>query len=147
MMIKSLDYTFLEIIPEELEEGMLYISPRFRVIIHLCCCGCKNKVVTPLSPARWKMFFDGKTISLSPSIGNWSFDCESHYWIKNSEVVWADSWSKNKISAGKEYEREKRSKYYKEVNKETKPTEKSAEPTKIKKKVSLFDWIKSFFKS
>jgi len=28
-------------------------------------------------------------ISLHPSIGNWSFECRSHYWIRNNQVVWA----------------------------------------------------------
>ena len=32
--------------------------------------------------------FDGRTISLNPSIGNWSYPCRSHYWIKGNRVVW-----------------------------------------------------------
>jgi hypothetical protein len=38
------------------------------------------------------MVFDGKTISLDPSIGNWSFPCQSHYWITSSEVRWVPKW-------------------------------------------------------
>jgi hypothetical protein len=131
-MITKLNHVFIDTIPDELEEGILYISLRFRVIMHSCCCGCKNKVVTPLSPARWKMTFDGKTISLTPSIGNWNFDCESHYWITNSEVEWARKWVKNEIIGGKEYEREKRKLYYKEIN-------------TVNKKESLFKRIKKKF--
>jgi len=131
-MITKLNHVFIDTIPDELEEGILYISLRFRVIMHSCCCGCKNKVVTPLSPARWKMTFDGKTISLSPSIGNWNFDCESHYWITNSDVEWARKWRKNEIMEGKAYEREKRESYYKEINTEN-------------KKESLFKKIKRKF--
>lgn len=115
-MINNLEHRFVESVPEQLEEGVLYVSLRFRVIIHACCCGCKNKVITPLSPVRWKMTFDGKTVSLYPSIGNWNFDCQSHYWITNDKVEWAEKWSNNKIAMGKMMEREKRSAYYSEVN-------------------------------
>ena len=28
-----------------------------------------NKVVTPISPADWQLFYDGDTVSVTPSIG------------------------------------------------------------------------------
>ena len=115
-MTSKFNHIFTDTIPDNIEEGKLYISLRFNVIIHLCACGCKNKVVTPLSPARWKMIYDGKTISLTPSIGNWNFECESHYWINNSEIEWARKWSDKEIEHGKFYERAKRSGYYKSIN-------------------------------
>jgi len=34
-------------------------------------------VVTPLSPTGWSLIFDGETVSLYPSIGNWNFPCRS----------------------------------------------------------------------
>lgn len=111
-MTERLKHEFIETIPEDLDEGIIYISTRFRVAIHLCCCGCKNKVVTPLSPVRWKLVFDGKSVSLDPSIGNWNYDCESHYWIINSKVEWARKWTKNEIVEGKSFERRKRAHYY-----------------------------------
>lgn len=115
-MISKLNHVFVESIPDELDEGVLYISTRFRVIMHLCCCGCKNKVVTPLSPARWRMTFDGKTISLSPSIGNWNFECKSHYWIQKSQIEWAGNWTEDEIALGKAFERKKRSQYFEKSN-------------------------------
>jgi hypothetical protein len=63
----SVKHQFVEFIPEELAEDILYISIRFATASHLCCCGCRNKVVTPLHPTDWKLTFDGKTVSLSPS--------------------------------------------------------------------------------
>ncbi|WP_353963011.1 DUF6527 family protein [Streptomyces sp. NBC_00365] len=36
-------------------------------------CGCGRKVVTPLAPQEWKLTLDGVSVSLHPSIGNWSF--------------------------------------------------------------------------
>jgi hypothetical protein len=56
--------------------------------------------VTPLSPAEWQLIFDGATVSLSPSVGNWEFLCRSHYGIRRNRVQWAPSWSKARIEAG-----------------------------------------------
>jgi len=97
----ALKHEFVEFIPEELEQGMLYISTRFATASHLCCCGCGNKVVTPIRPTDWKLMFDGKTVSLHPSIGNWSFPCRSHYWIKNNRIKWAPQWSREQIERGR----------------------------------------------
>jgi hypothetical protein len=148
-MTTSLNHVFIDTIPDELEEGKLYISPRFRVIMHSCCCGCKNKVVTPLSPARWKMTFDGSSISISPSIGNWNFDCKSHYWIQNNEVEWARKWSDHEVAEGKLYEREKREEHFKKTNKEEKTT--NEDNLKISNKVqikqSLFVRMRNLFKN
>jgi hypothetical protein len=104
---KLLRHEFVEFIPdlEHMEEGTLYVSMQFATVIHKCCCGCGNEVVTPLSPMDWKLIFDGKTISLDPSIGNWSFECQSHYWIRDSTVKWAPQWSREEIAAGRAYDR------------------------------------------
>ena len=84
MMIMK--HKFVENMPEKLDESVLYVSIPFETVIHLCACGCKNEVVTPLSPAEWSVTFDGETISLHPSIGNWSLDCRSHYWIRKNNI-------------------------------------------------------------
>ena len=80
-----LSQQFVENVPEQLEEGIIYISMKYCTAIHKCVCGCNNEVVTPFSPTDWKMTFDGETISLSPSIGNWNFDCKSHYFIRKKK--------------------------------------------------------------
>ena len=92
-----LKHEFVEFIPDELEQGTIYISIRFATASHLCCCGCGNKVVTPIRPTDWRLIFDGKTVSLEPSIGNWSFPCQSHYWIRNNRVKWAPKWCREQI--------------------------------------------------
>jgi hypothetical protein len=68
---------FLDEIPKTLDEGVIYISIPYTTAVHLCCCGCGTKVVTPIRPHRWRFTFDGENVSLSPSIGNWSFACQS----------------------------------------------------------------------
>jgi len=100
----SLKHEFVEFIPEELEHGTLYISIRFKTGTHLCSCGCGNIVVTPLSPTDWKLIFDGKTVSLHPSIGNWGFPCQSHYWIRNNRIEWAPKWSREQIERGRRHD-------------------------------------------
>lgn len=94
-------HQFVEFIPEELHSGTLYVSLRFATVSHLCACGCGMKVVTPLKPTDWKLIFDGKTISLNPSIGNWNFPCRSHYWIRNNRVKWASAWTEEQIERGR----------------------------------------------
>jgi len=87
MRHNRLIHRFVHYIPERLEPGVLYVSVDYATAVHSCCCGCGQEVVTPLSPTGWKMIFDGETISLSPSIGNWNFECRSHYFIERGHVV------------------------------------------------------------
>jgi hypothetical protein len=108
-------HEFVQFIPEELQEGTIYVSIRFATVAHLCACGCKTKVVTPLKPTDWQLTFDGKTVSLHPSVGNWAFPCRSHYWIRNDKVQWADDWSDARIEANREYDRRAKDRYFSEV--------------------------------
>lgn len=108
----TLSPEFVEFLPGDIQEGKLYISIPYATATHKCCCGCGNEVVTPLSPTDWKLIFDGETVSLDPSIGNWSFDCRTHYWIKRNHVVWAEAWSKEQVEMGRAYDRHTKSNVY-----------------------------------
>ena len=57
---------FVELIPEKLDTGVLYVSERFKLAVHRCCCGCMNEVVTPLSPAEWRLKRTATRVSLTP---------------------------------------------------------------------------------
>jgi Family of unknown function (DUF6527) len=92
---------FVEFIPERLESGVLYISKRFKTASHLCCCGCGKEVATPLNPSKWRLNEHGTYVSLSPSIGNWSFQCRSHYWVEENRVQWASAMSAARVTAVK----------------------------------------------
>ncbi len=100
--MKMLQHKFVEFIPKHIEEGILYISLEYCTAIHKCICGCGNEVVTPISPTDWKLSFNGKSVTLNPSIGNWSFECQSHYWIKNNKIEFASRWTKEKREKGRE---------------------------------------------
>lgn len=107
-----LTYKFVEYIPSNLKDKTVYVSTTFATVVHRCCCGCGNEVVTPLSPTDWKLIFDGESISLDPSIGNWSFDCKSHYWIRHNKVIWATQWSREKIDTGRVHDRAAKERYF-----------------------------------
>lgn len=102
---------FVETVPEELKEGVLYISIRYRTAVHKCACGCGLKVVTPIHPTAWEMHWDGRAVSLSPSIGNWQFPCRSHYLIRCNKIVKARDLADWEIERGRKQEREKRSRW------------------------------------
>ena len=93
----SLRHVFVEFIPDVLEDGVIYVSISYATAAHRCCCGCGYEVVTPISPTDWSLVFDGQTVTLYPSIGNWSFSCQSHYWIRLKKVIWARRWSHGEI--------------------------------------------------
>lgn len=96
------DYRFVEEVPATLPEGVLFVSTDYATAVHLCACGCGVKVVTPLAPSEWSITFNGAAVGLSPSIGNWSFPCRSHYWIRDGWVIRAAQWSDRKIQANRD---------------------------------------------
>jgi hypothetical protein len=108
----ELGFEFVELIPDDLKERTLYISIPYCTAVHKCCCGCGREVVTPLSPTGWQLIFDGKTVSLYPSIGSWSLPCQSHYFITKNKVLWARQWSGKQIAKGREQEATARERYY-----------------------------------
>jgi Family of unknown function (DUF6527) len=111
-MTKTLRPEFVGEIPRELEDGVLYVSMEFATVVHRCACGCGGKVVTPLSPTDWRITYDGEGVSLSPSVGNWSFPCRSHYVIGANRVQWAPPWSDAQIEAGRALDRVRKDAYY-----------------------------------
>jgi Family of unknown function (DUF6527) len=138
-----LKHEFVEFIPAELKEGTLYVSIRFATVSHLCPCGCKNKVVTPLKPTDWKLIFDGKTVSLHPSVGNWNFTCRSHYWVRNNRVQWAEDWSRERIDAGRARDRRAKEHYFDTGDvPELLPEEPRTKPARKKKglREKIKDW-------
>jgi hypothetical protein len=108
----SLTHEFVEYVPADLADGVLYISILYRTAVHRCACGCGNKVATPISPADWQLFYDGDTVSLTPSIGNWGFPCRSHYWIDANEIQWAKDWTDKQIAAGRARDDHGRAQYF-----------------------------------
>lgn len=107
-----LPHQFVDEIPEQIEPGQLYISMSYVTAVHKCCCGCGNEVVTPFSPAQWRMTFDGESISLHPSIGSWFLRCRSHYVIRNGRVLEAGQWTDVEVAAGQTRDRRARQAHF-----------------------------------
>lgn len=111
-MLSAFRHEFVEHIPEQVAEGVLYVSVRFGTVVHRCACGCGEEVVTPLGPAEWRLTYDGKTVSLAPSIGNWSFACQSHYWIEEGRVRSARGFSAQEVALVRSKAKSRRDGYY-----------------------------------
>ena len=142
-----LAYEFVEFIPDELKELTLYISIIYCTATHKCCCGCGREVVTPLSPTAWQLTFDGKTVSLYPSIGSWSLPCQSHYFITKNKVVWVPKWTKERVARGRAQEAKAKERYYAETQPPLVAAEAlSASPlARTKPKESLWQKVKNLF--
>lgn len=116
MRTYRLAHRFVESFPEPLEPGVLYVSLGYASMAHACACGCEEEVITPLSPAGWQMTFDGKTVSVSPSIGNTSLACRSHYWIERGEVDWLDDMTQREVAYARWHGRRVRDAYYARID-------------------------------
>ena len=110
-----LRHTFVSSIPDDIEDGTLYVCIEYRTVVHSCCCGCGMRVVTPLSPTDWRLTYDGMSVSLDPSIGNWGFVCQSHYYIRENRVSWAARWSKARIAVERMRDRRAKADFYGEL--------------------------------
>lgn len=125
---KRLEHRFVENIPEHLEAGILYISMEYATSAHSCCCGCGEEVVTPFTPTDWKMTFDGESVSLRPSIGNWMLNCRSHYVIDRGKVIEANPWTNEQVEAERYRDRAAKARFYGQEPK----SEPSVQPTQPK---------------
>jgi hypothetical protein len=119
--IKALKHQFVESFPEKMVPGTLYVSIQYASAGHLCCCGCGREVVTPISPTDWALTFDGDTITLEPSIGNWNFPCRSHYWIRRNKVRWSWDWSDREVDSGRQFDAKQKDRYYRKQRHEAAP--------------------------
>lgn len=136
--VLTIEHEFVEFIPNELERGKIYVSVAYATAAHACFCGCGAKVVTPINPTGWQLMFDGDTVSLRPSIGNWGFRCQSHYWVTQNQVVWAGRMSKEAIERGRRRDQDVTDAYFGIKSPTT--VDRPARPAKSKIK-HLLDWI------
>lgn len=89
---------FVTSFPTPMENGVMYVSVEYNSCGHLCACGCGREVITPLSPAQWKVTYDGDNVSIRPSIGNWSLPCRSHYVVDRGRVRWARDFTEHEVA-------------------------------------------------
>jgi hypothetical protein len=129
-------HEFVDLAPESLEEGVLYVSIKFGSAVHNCFCGCGIKVATPFTPTDWSLTFDGDTVSLWPSVGNWDLPCRSHYVIKRDIVHWAGDMTREEIEGGRVADRRRKAAYYdaKPLDRATAPLSEASKPVPERKR-------------
>jgi len=112
MRISTIRPAYVESFPKALEDGVLYISRTFGTTCHRCCCGCGTKIVAPLRPTEYRLTDFGGRVSLYPSVGNWNHQCQSHYVIRNGQVIPAGSMSAAEIAEGRAHDEGEKRAYY-----------------------------------
>lgn len=103
--VNRLRAKFVEKMPNALESGIIYISHKYRVALHSCCCGCGEEVSTPLGPTEYSLHMVGDAVTIRPSIGNHDFACRSHYLITAGSIAWSGAMSREAIEAGRAHDR------------------------------------------
>lgn len=112
MRYRTLEHRFVRNVPRELESSVLYISMEYATAVHSCCCGCGERVVTPFTPTDWQITFDGESVTLNPSVGNWNQDCRSHYVIEKNQVIECGRWSDARVEAERRRDKRAKADYY-----------------------------------
>ena len=116
LKFKTLRTEFVTHFLDTLDEGVLYISEEYASAGHRCCCGCGEEVITPLNAAQWSLQKSTSGVTLFPSIGNWKFACQSHYWIRNNRVIDAGPLSSAAIEKVKKRDRRDKDRYVEHMN-------------------------------
>ena len=101
MRTKTWQLIWVEDMPETMEGGKIYLSIKHRLTEHLCACGCRAEVSLPLGRNDWKIEYDGETVSIWPSVGNWQLPCKSHYIIRENKTRWCRRWFEKGILTGR----------------------------------------------
>ena len=96
---------WVEDMPQSMRSGTLYISIKHRLIEHVCACGCGEEISLPLGKSEWRIAYDGDSISVFPSVGNWRLPCKSHYVIRENKTIWCTRWTEKQILEGRKRDR------------------------------------------
>lgn len=88
--VKQVEITpvFVKEMPELWEQGKVYICEEYNTSAHLCLCGCGQKTVMPLGGGQWWTLVKeaNGTVSFIGSVGNYNFECKSHYIITKNKA-------------------------------------------------------------
>ncbi|WP_415926996.1 DUF6527 family protein [Mesorhizobium argentiipisi] len=80
--------------------------------MHLCACGCGNKVPISLGPAGWSVRDRNGKPTVWPSIGNGQLPCRSHYIITDGKIHWAPSMSAAQAVTALQHDHRRREAHY-----------------------------------
>jgi hypothetical protein len=113
--VQTLRPEYVDFIPNTPQDGVLYISKKFKTASHLCCCGCGTKIVTPLRETEYTLTERGGAVTLRPSIGNWDYPCQSHYLITNNRIISAPAMTRVDIQAGRAHDHALKETHFAEI--------------------------------
>ena len=86
--ITEFSIQFIELMPEEIQEGVLYISLVYSTTCHKCFCGCGVETFAPISgDSGWALKNNAGVVSLTPSLKQ-RLECQSHYYLTENKVIW-----------------------------------------------------------
>lgn len=90
MRLDTLKPEFVELIPDTIEHGILYISEKHGHVTFICPCGCGKTGISlkPVWDDGWDMTKNGDMVTFSPSILQRG-GCKSHYFIRENKIIWA----------------------------------------------------------
>ena len=89
---------FVDSIPKDIEKNIFYISDKYKVITHKCPCGCERNVSIFIDNG-WNYSINEKDqITIDPSIAT-GLECGSHYWVKNSKILWSNPLDREEVQA------------------------------------------------
>lgn len=117
MKVEILTPEYVEQLPDQPKEGVLYVCEEFGLTVHKCCCGCGEDVYLKLGPAKWRLtkMSDG-SVTIEPSVGNWKYTCKSHYWITRNRVIEAGLMDACEIESVQRRDKRDRDRYIAQVN-------------------------------
>ncbi|MFF8882790.1 DUF6527 family protein [Streptomyces flaveolus] len=52
---------------------------------------------TPVT-GMWSLTYDVKSVSLTPSVGNWALRCQAHCWLRQGKIPWSRRYSATEIA-------------------------------------------------
>lgn len=80
-------------LPVRLGNDMYVVGPtKPKWAILECPCGCRQRIDVNLMTSRrpfWELRKSNRLVSLSPSLWRGKGTCESHFWVRDSKIVWA----------------------------------------------------------
>lgn len=103
-------------VPATLDPGVLYVSDKYKIAMHLCACGCGSKVPVSLGPAGWKVTERNGKPTVRPSIGSGQLPCNSHYFITDGRVDWMRPMSAAQTVAALKSDHGRREAYYSDMH-------------------------------
>ena len=73
--------------------------------------------------------FDGESVTLNPSVGNWNQDCRSHYVIERNRVIECGQWSDAHVEAERRRDKRAKAAYYDQATASARLDAKPTAPT------------------